>query len=315
MSFKLPLIVHHLGKASYAQVLAQQEAAVTKLVERSKIITQLQFEASKNHHHQSSMTTMIPPIHDADHPIQIFIVEHDAPTYTMGKRDTTSGIRSKDDVENQNIFHLKRGGGLTYHGPGQLTVYPILHIPTLHKIAPTETKSSKQGALHWYTCLLEKTMMMTLRDFGVFPTFAGNTGVWVPNNFLELQEKQQQKEEEEEEMKKSSTKKNQESKWEAASCKLNFSGPASRTSAPEKADKIGFIGLDFRQNCVMHGIALNIGLETLEPFKKIVICEMENAKTTCLEECLRRSKSEIPSVAQVGNRVIENFLDLTGLKN
>jgi lipoyl(octanoyl) transferase len=297
-----PIHIHYLGRAQYNTVLAKQEEIMATLVNKAKLVTQRHFEASKRAVAEGhSEKPEMPIVHDEETPLNILIVEHNPGVFTMGKRDTTHDIRfTENQAQNdeffsqerqefiRNLVHLKRGGGLTYHGPGQLTMYPIVHIPSLFKIAPAETKSPKQGALHWYTELLEKTMMKSVTDFGIKHSFAGNTGVWVPNELV--------------------GKNNTHSKLE----NVKIIPPKSRTEAPPNASKIGFIGLDFRQNCSMHGLALNVKMESLKPFEKIVICEMQQAKTTCIEECCSVKIDNVCN--EVGKIVSENFLDLLGLK-
>jgi lipoyl(octanoyl) transferase len=54
-------------------------------------------------------------------PGRILMVEHD-PVYTAG-RATPAGELAPDTVP------IERGGKITYHGPGQLVVYPIVPLP------------------------------------------------------------------------------------------------------------------------------------------------------------------------------------------
>ena len=60
------------------------------------------------------------------HPNKIFILLLEYPDlYTLGSS------ASQDDLLNiQSIpfFHTDRGGKTTYHGPGQLIIYPIIHL-------------------------------------------------------------------------------------------------------------------------------------------------------------------------------------------
>src|SRR3989442_14770128 len=57
-------------------------------------------------------------------PDGLILVEHD-PVATLGRRGT------REDVLDPGleIFEVERGGGATYHGPGQLVGYPILTLP------------------------------------------------------------------------------------------------------------------------------------------------------------------------------------------
>ena len=53
----------------------------------------------------------------------LLIMEHPE-IVTVGPRARNDGIRPPEDYATQAV---DRGGGLTWHGPGQLVVYPILH--------------------------------------------------------------------------------------------------------------------------------------------------------------------------------------------
>ena len=53
----------------------------------------------------------------------LLIMEHPE-IVTVGPRARNDGIRPPEDYATQAV---DRGGGLTWHGPGQLVVYPIIH--------------------------------------------------------------------------------------------------------------------------------------------------------------------------------------------
>lgn len=52
---------------------------------------------------------------------RIWLVEHD-PVYTAGRATPPEELT-------EGIVPIERGGKITYHGPGQLTVYPIVPLP------------------------------------------------------------------------------------------------------------------------------------------------------------------------------------------
>lgn len=54
----------------------------------------------------------------------IYMCEH-APVITLGRSATTDHILDASDVP---VVRVERGGEVTYHGPGQLMVYPIVRI-------------------------------------------------------------------------------------------------------------------------------------------------------------------------------------------
>lgn len=54
----------------------------------------------------------------------IFFLEH-TPVYTSGLRGTSDHFLSNTDTP---VFKIKRGGEVTWHGPGQLVIYPVIHM-------------------------------------------------------------------------------------------------------------------------------------------------------------------------------------------
>jgi lipoate-protein ligase B len=60
----------------------------------------------------------------------ILMLEH-PPVFTLGKRGGRENLRVPEAVleaEGIPIVQVERGGFITYHGPGQLVVYPIVHL-------------------------------------------------------------------------------------------------------------------------------------------------------------------------------------------
>lgn len=110
---------------------------------------------------------------DSDHaPMTVFFVEHDPPVVTVSRRKTARShlIATPDELARAgvDVAETDRGGDITYHGPGQLVVYPILDLNRLGL------------RLHGYMRLLEQIVIDVLREFDVTgerDTTA--TGVWV----------------------------------------------------------------------------------------------------------------------------------------
>jgi lipoate-protein ligase B len=66
------------------------------------------------------------------------------------------------------VYPAGRGGDITYHGPGQLVVYPVLDLKAWHR------------DIHRYLRTLERCLVEMLRDYGIpSETLPDATGVWV----------------------------------------------------------------------------------------------------------------------------------------
>jgi lipoyl(octanoyl) transferase len=71
------------------------------------------------------------------------------------------------------IFRIERGGEVTFHGPGQLVVYPLLDL---------QREPYKQD-LHWYLRMVEEVIILTLQHYNINGVRDEiNTGVWVGEN-------------------------------------------------------------------------------------------------------------------------------------
>ncbi|CAN9511226.1 unnamed protein product [Ophioblennius macclurei] len=91
----------------------------------------------------------------------------------------TTGIRHKPYPEDlldrlrllgAGVHRTNRGGLITFHGPGQLVCYPILHL------------SSFQKSVRWYVSQLELTVISACSRFGITASTSPHTGVWVGDN-------------------------------------------------------------------------------------------------------------------------------------
>lgn len=102
----------------------------------------------------------------------LYFLQH-PPVITLGKQGNRKGLLiSKEEMAQRRIslVHSDRGGDITYHGPGQLMVYPIIRL-TGHYGTPKK-----------YIQLLEQAVLDTLQTFGII----GNRdpqhpGVWLEN--------------------------------------------------------------------------------------------------------------------------------------
>lgn len=105
-------------------------------------------------------------------PDQFFMLEHPH-TFTLGKVAKKEHLVAGDAWLKENdvkIYEIDRGGDITYHGPGQIVGYPIIHleewIPDTHK----------------YLRSLEEVLMRVCIRFGLSPSRNEKyTGVWIDN--------------------------------------------------------------------------------------------------------------------------------------
>jgi lipoyl(octanoyl) transferase len=63
----------------------------------------------------------------ADTPDELWLLEHD-PVYTLGMNADRSHVLAAGDIP---LVQIDRGGQVTYHGPGQLVVYPLFDVRRL----------------------------------------------------------------------------------------------------------------------------------------------------------------------------------------
>src|ERR1022692_859334 len=71
-----------------------------------------------------------------ERPDTLLFCEH-PPVLTMGKSGKGQNLLvSQSELERRGVhyYDVERGGDLTYHGPGQLVVYPIFKLPRLREV-------------------------------------------------------------------------------------------------------------------------------------------------------------------------------------
>jgi lipoyl(octanoyl) transferase len=109
-------------------------------------------------------------VKDGDRPDQVLILEHN-PVFTLGRNATREDIHVTDDFLRQKdveVHETDRGGQVTYHGPGQIVVYPICNL----RGGREDVGRLVRG--------LEEAMIRTAADFGVVADrLEGFPGVWV----------------------------------------------------------------------------------------------------------------------------------------
>ncbi|MDD4953288.1 MAG: lipoyl(octanoyl) transferase LipB [Candidatus Omnitrophica bacterium] len=93
------------------------------------------------------------------------------PVVTLGRSANKNNLLvSAEELKAKGIrvYALERGGDITYHGPGQLTLYPVLDLRYLKK------------DIHWFLRKMESAIIGFLADFGVEARQrVGFTGAWI----------------------------------------------------------------------------------------------------------------------------------------
>ena len=124
-------IYHDLGRIEYEKALERQTAAFNTLLE-----SKTQGRTGEN---------------------RLFFCEHQ-PVLTIGKSGKDTNLLIPEELLVQrgvSFYHINRGGDITYHGPGQITGYPVFDLDTW-----------KLG-LKQYIDRLEETIIRFLAIYGI----------------------------------------------------------------------------------------------------------------------------------------------------
>jgi lipoate-protein ligase B len=113
----------------------------------------------------SLQESLVESKHRENLPDLLLYVEHPH-VITLGRGGKEANVVSAGDVP---VFRSSRGGDVTYHGPGQMVVYPIIDL-----------KSKLRKDVHRYLRYLEQAAIRTLGSFGIEaernPPW---TGIWI----------------------------------------------------------------------------------------------------------------------------------------
>lgn len=100
----------------------------------------------------------------------LVFVEHDH-VYTLGKSGDVENLLANEQLLQKigaTFYKINRGGDITYHGPGQITGYPILDLENFFT------------DIHKYLRFLEELFIKILQDYGLKGERSpGETGVWL----------------------------------------------------------------------------------------------------------------------------------------
>ncbi len=105
----------------------------------------------------------------------VLVLEH-PPVFTLGRNRGRENLMVSEEFLAERgiqVFQTERGGNITFHGPGQVVVYPILDMNT-----------GRMG-IREYVEGLEKIMSLTVREWGIAANGdAQNRGLWIGNRKL-----------------------------------------------------------------------------------------------------------------------------------
>jgi lipoate-protein ligase B len=100
-----------------------------------------------------------------------FILAEHYPVFTIGRTGSIDNLLENESAlsgKGIKVLRVDRGGDITFHGPGQLVIYPVIDL-------------KKRGSdLHRYLRDLEQFIIGLLKEFAISgEKAAGKTGVWV----------------------------------------------------------------------------------------------------------------------------------------
>jgi lipoyl(octanoyl) transferase len=101
---------------------------------------------------------------------RLLLVEHE-PVLTLGRRTQESHVLAGRDVLQAKgiaVHEVERAGDVTYHGPGQLVVYPVIDLHRFRK------------DVRWFSCRLLTAVQAVVESYGIEThlRFGRETGVW-----------------------------------------------------------------------------------------------------------------------------------------
>jgi lipoyl(octanoyl) transferase len=146
------IIVEDLGLIDFGKAWDYQESILQELVKLK--------QAERN----IPVTERTPVNH------RLLFCEHPH-VYTLGKSGKENHLLINEKFLqkiNATYFRINRGGDITYHGPGQIVMYPILDLDFFF------------NDVHRYMRSLEEVVIRTLADYEITASrIQGLTGVWI----------------------------------------------------------------------------------------------------------------------------------------
>ena len=102
-------------------------------------------------------------------PDALIVTEHH-PVFTIGRTGSRDNLLVDEEILEKNgikFIEIDRGGDITFHGPGQIVLYPIMDL------------KKRDSDLHKYIRDLEEVMVQFLKAYGIKgERVAGASGAW-----------------------------------------------------------------------------------------------------------------------------------------
>jgi len=150
MSLNKNIAVQDIGLKDYKEVWEYQEALFDHIVKQKRANRDLEHKLPTDNY--------------------LLFVEHPH-VFTLGKSGDLGNLLVSEEelkAKEARFYKINRGGDITYHGPGQLVVYPILDLENFFT------------DIHKYLRLLEEAVILTLAEYGIQAERSkGETGVWL----------------------------------------------------------------------------------------------------------------------------------------
>ncbi|MDP2418999.1 MAG: lipoyl(octanoyl) transferase LipB [Hydrogenophaga sp.] len=178
----------------------------------------------------------------ADTPDELWVCEH-PPVFTQGLAGREDHLLAPGDIP---VVKTNRGGQVTYHGLGQVVVYPLIDLQRAGYFVKE------------YVYRIEEAVIRTLAHFGVTGhRVAHAPGIYVrlddPTSHALLPQRPQKK------------------------------VPGEPAADPDFTGlgKIAALGIKVSRHCTYHGVALNVAMD-LQPFWRINPCGYAGLQTVDL---------------------------------
>ena len=206
----------------------------------------------------------------------LLVLEH-PPTYTRGRRtDPGDLLYGPSELAERGIevCDTPRGGKVTYHGPGQLVIYPIVDLRDIGDQPETTDRIDVAG----FVASLEGAMSVALAGRGIDAApIEGLTGLWVSHG-------------------------------DPIPADATAASMGSKV-ATGKVAKIGSIGLRISRGISSHGLSLNVSCD-LQPFEGITSCGIEHCRVSSIES----ETGSAPAVSEIGWDVGSHLAETLGLE-